>query len=277
MTQALFWALTALAQPVLAAETTIRWCEAPEVEPNDSVEDGRTLVFDAVNCGRFSSARDLEWFGFDQDGDEWLEVRAYGPSFGSSATPVLYLSGPDDLLAYQATGNGPREPWLVGPVSAGRYELLLSDNHQGSSDQHLWKLTLSLVERPFTPTGWEAEPNDTSADAVPLGDGALIAGTIGSASDFDRYRIDLPTDAGEYEVTVRYGSYGSALAARVVLLDADTEEVLESFPSDYVAGLTRLEGLTAANEKFVQVMSEDAQSGAFHWYTIELTTVGGGS
>jgi len=214
---------------------------------------------------------------FEMDAGQWVEIEVFAASFGSTASPSLYFRDEYKSYASLEQESGPREPWLVGPIAAsGTQTLLLADLHNGSSDQHLWKLKVSPSDRPVSPTAEHDEGADSVKNPTPLEVGELIYGTLTSQSDLDYYEIVPPEGASDLTVTVRGFSHGAATVAQVTAVNATAESSIQSGVTTPREPDVVLSGLDVEQSPLIIVREFNNGFGPFHWYTIELS-VGGGS
>jgi eukaryotic-like serine/threonine-protein kinase len=150
----------------------------------------------------------------------------------------LYLYEVDGRLVAQAdeggVGGGEALRWyrVRGPAVLMVSEVRRPNAIPTENVSDSYRLTATLV-RGSAARDAEAEPNDATSDAAPIGAGTLMRGHLDRRDDVDLYRYDGP--AGRYQVRVS-GAAEVPLAWRHGARELDgREQTLELAPGDLLA------------------------------------------
>jgi hypothetical protein len=251
-------------------------CDHVEVEPNDTPDEAESLEMEQWACGQFIDFLDLDWFTFTPTEPGWVTVRVEAAERGSSANPQVSVDGGGES-AMVLDGYLTSDPLLVFPAEdLETWRLTLAETNLLYGEDYTWYLMASLSKAPVDWDGEEAEPNDTFSEANELAMSTPTLAAIGSAGDFDWYKIHT-TEEGEQTLTINITAFkeGSVADLSAALYDEDGTTVLREKTYgeiDYDRDPWFTKKVTGVKDLYVFVRNEKETGSRFHWYTLEVTS-----
>ncbi|MBK8479638.1 MAG: serine/threonine protein kinase [Proteobacteria bacterium] len=171
-----------------------------EHEPNDTPADATLLRPGQPVTGllgqRLSAAEsDRDWYRLVVVGSAAQQLTAQVSALPNmDLTLELYDGRGQRLAAADSAGHGLGELLPAWPVTTGSYYLLVREVwHVGRIPTENVTDTYRLEAALATPPApWELEPNDAEGSANSLAVGTTVEGLLGSTSDEDTYRVEVP-------------------------------------------------------------------------------------
>lgn len=250
-------------------------CDVPEVE-GETPTSPQELPLEEWACGQFGNGADYEWFEFSTDQEDWARLLVHAASIGSAADISVLVYDEDDTSYYAFVTGSPDspDPYLVFHTDKARTFLItMGESYYGYGDDYTWEMMASVTKPPVTWTGYEVEPNDTLTTATAIVEGDVLYGTIGAASDFDRYKITIPDDQKrDVKVTVVAFNEGSPADLRAVAYDPEGNFVkASSSGSDVYDRDPQLTFTTDEAGDYTVLLREEYDKGSpLYWYTISV-------
>jgi len=250
-------------------------CDVPEVE-GETIVDPQELPLEEWACGDFDNMADYEWFGFTIDQADWVRLSVHAASIGSAADISLLVNDVDDgsYYAFVTGSSDSPDPYLVFHTDKARgFLITMGESYYGYGDDYTWEMMAGITKPPVTWTGLEVEPNDTLDEATAIVEGDVLYGTIGSASDFDRFKVTIPDDSKrDVKVTVVAYNQGSPADLRAVAYDPEGNFVKASSSGDSV--YDRDPQLTFTTDQagdYTVLLREEYDKGSpLYWYVISV-------
>ncbi len=203
-----------------------------ETEPNNSLLEHDSIAFGDVVSGIISESGDFDYYGFDLQPGDIVDVDIDAFAIGSPLDPIIAFyridtivgaNQPIDTVIVQINDNAflldSRIVWAVD--KPGRYFLGLTDANipQNGSANHTY--TVNLTPRTSDETGSNDDP--ASAHFLALGDTAF--GFINPLGDTDFYAVDLAPGTS-LNVDADALDVGSPLLAALRVFDTDGTTLL---------------------------------------------------
>ena len=172
-----FVLLLALALPLTAQRIS-------ETEPNNSSGQAQVVALGSeVNASL--TAGDEDWFQFTTTGNH-VKLYSHGSTSVDTVFDLFDATG-TNLLAVNDDTDGFFSSISIN-LAAGTYQLRVTG--WGPFTTGSYQLEFGKMGT-IAATGNESEPNDSRLQATPIGGGAIIDGSLSSATDEDWYRIAL--------------------------------------------------------------------------------------
>lgn len=251
-------------------------CDHVELEPNDTPEQAEALIMEEWACGDFIDFLDLDWLTFTPTQPGWITLRVEAADRGSAANPQVSVDGGGES-AMVLDGYLTSDPLLVFPAEdLETWRLTLAETNLLYGEDYTWYLMASLSKAPVDYDAEEAEPNDAYTEAGELALATPLLASIGSAGDFDWYKIHT-TEEGEQTLTINITAFkeGSAADLSATLYDEDGTTVLREKTYgqiDYDRDPWFTKKVTGIKDLYVFVRNESETGSRFHWYTLEVTS-----
>ena len=141
----------------------------------------------------------------------------------------ILLAGADWLVA-KSDDIESKDATLVFQAPPGEYSAVAADQTFGGGERHTYRLLVSEAKAPVEWSSEEIEPNDESSEALVVGDGDQIYGTMDNGvplEDFDWYRIAIPGGKHELTIDVDAFDHGSGANLAAILYDGSLEQIEE--------------------------------------------------
>jgi len=209
-------------------------CDAPEVEPNDTVNEPTELPMDVYGCGGFEEAGDFDHWSFTLADDAWIEVRVAATNDGSLANVGVILSSDSNTVAAARDDNeGDENVDLLFPAPADTYTLNVREESAQFGERYTYEVIASQAKEPdfYTDDGEfidyveEPEPNDDPLAAPSLRDGDAILGFSDAQFDVDHFRVSVPPGRHTLRFEIIAYDEGSVGDFEMTLFDEDLESV----------------------------------------------------
>jgi hypothetical protein len=251
-------------------------CDAPEVEPNGSLETSTLLPLETQGCGDFGQPLDLDFWRFSMDSADWLGVQVQARSIGSYAHPSLLLSsdsGDEALVGFTGVED---DIWLVLPALAEGYQVLLTEDSGQGDDEHYRYEVLAGVQK--QPVEWNLVETggEDIGDAQALADGDAVFGGLSDRWDQDWYVIPIPAGKHALTLDVDAWEFGSAGDYRLVVYDGATAEEAEVLariqfgPEGWENDPWGEVASDGDEDLWVKVEERNDRSGRAYWYLLKI-------
>lgn len=261
-------------------------CDAPEVEPNDAVQDATTLPMEALACGLFGAPVDGDFWRFSLPEDAWIAVDAPAFSIGSSARLSLALTHLDTNQSVGVTHfNGVPEAHLIVPAAAGSWQVFLRQHVgeqglPGEGEDYFYELRASVTKEPLR---WDVDegPNAAAGAAQLLlsdvGE-ASVFGVIADAADEDWYEVRVPGGGHVVRFDVDAAGFGSPMDPTVRIEAAgQPAQVRESGAVGWDLDPLVEQQVDGATIYKVRVFDDQGRAGAMMWYVLRVAVAEGGA
>jgi hypothetical protein len=253
-------------------------CDAPEVEPNDTINEPTDLPMDRLGCGGFDEEGDFDHWRFSLNDDGWLAVRVEAND-GSLANVAVILSGNEtDVAASRDQNEEDEDVHLLLPVPADDYIVNVREEAGKAGERYTYEILASVAKEPefFDEDGayidwfFEAEPNDDPALAPDLRNGDAILGFSDVQFDVDYYAVAVPPGRHELIFEVQAYAKGSAGDFVLTLFDSELNELKRRAVGqlDYERD-PYLHYFADGDELlYIQVRDEDSRGNEAMWYLL---------
>jgi len=254
-------------------------CDAPELEPNDTVNEPTELPMDRYGCGEFSEQGDFDHWAFTLDEDAWVHVRVQATNDGSLANVGVILSGEDsDAAAGRDDNEEDEDVEILFPAFADTYTLNVREENAQYGERYTYEVIASKAKDPdffddegnFIDFVDEPEPNDDPLTAPSLRDGDAILGFADEQFDVDHYRVSVPPGRHTLRFEVVAYAEGSVGDFELTLFDEKLDQV--KYASSGEVGFERDPILTRnsnGDEQLVlQIRDQEGRGNSAVWYLL---------
>lgn len=255
-------------------------CDAPEIEPNDTIGQATPLPMETIGCGAWDAPGDIDYFVFDLDEEAWVTVAVAAKALGSIADAHLVVQAADGSAMNRVDDEHSTDATLVFPGVPQLYTIqLVEQNLQGGSDRYFYEVVAAVTKPPVEWTVLESEPNDSPGEALDLADGDVVYGDMADPTDSDWFRIIVPPGKHTVRVEVMGYQLGSAGDFALLYYDEDVEPLPHGCNNCVVHGPLGAQGKDPAFEwqsagdeiLYVRLFEVEGRNGSAIWYSLHVT------
>jgi len=209
-------------------------CTAPEVEPNDTLNEPTTLPTDVTGCGVFDIEGDFDHWSFELQQDGWLALRVEATDDGSLANVAVIMSGTTtDVAAARDHNEDDEDVRMLIPALADTYVVNVREEEAKFGERYTYEILASVAKEPefFDDEGAfidyvdELEPNNDPFTSPPLRNGDAILGFSDEQFDVDYYSLAVPPGRHELRFEVQAYAKGSVGDFVLTLFDSDLVDI----------------------------------------------------
>jgi hypothetical protein len=256
-------------------------CDAPEVEPNDTVLEPSILPTNVVGCGDFSFDGDFDNWRIVVDEPSWLTVQAYADDGSTSDVAIILSSAQTGIAAARDTDEeNPGVVTLLFPAEPDTYALNVREEQNKSGERYTYEVIATVSKAPYFEDSdggiidWmpEQEPNDIfETEATPLRDGDAILGSSTMPFDIDWYRVSVAPGKHTLDFEIQAYRKGSAGNYRLSLFTEDQQLIDEAVANPGTSSYDpRLVYQSDGDETlYLQVREENNLGNPAIWYMLD--------
>jgi len=254
-------------------------CDAPEVEPNDTVNEPTDLPMDHYGCGDFAEASDFDHWSFVLDEESWVSVRVQATNDGSLANVGVILSGDTtDIAAARDDNEDNEDVEMLFPAPADSYTMSVREENNQFGERYTYELIASKAKEPdfyddegvFIDYLEEVEPNDDPLASESVRDGDAILGFSDVQFDVDHFKVSVPPGRHSLRFEVVAYAEGSVGDFELTLFDEELETVKSRLSGEI--GFERDPVLNYGSDGdevlYLQVRDQEGRGNAAMWYLL---------